>query len=181
MIAFKTLITASLLITGGILVLNQKMNIGQFVAAEIIILLVINSVGKLIIGLETIYDMLTSIEKIGQLTDFPLEKNGGQTLDYSNGISIKLENIDLKVPERDVFILKSINLSIAKNERLIIKGKSGSGKSSLLKIISGITEPSGQMYINDLSSKGVKMIDFRKHISLSQQKSSHLKPALKTI
>ena len=50
------------------------MNIGQFVAAEIIILLVINSVEKLIIGLETIYDMLTSIEKIGQLTDFPLRK-----------------------------------------------------------------------------------------------------------
>ena len=72
------------------MVLNQKMNIGQFVAAEIIILLVTNSVEKLIIGLETIYDMLTSIEKIGQLTDFPLEKNGGQILDYSNGISIKI-------------------------------------------------------------------------------------------
>ena len=180
MIAFKTLITASLLITGGILVLNQKMNIGQFVAAEIIILLVINSVEKLIIGLETIYDMLTSIEKIGQLTDFPLEKNGGQTLDYSNGISIKLENIDLKVPERDVFILKSINLSITKNERLLIKGRSGSGKSSLLKIISGITEPSsGQMYINDLSSKGVKMIDFRKHISLSLAEEFPFEASLK--
>ena len=41
LIGFKVLVTAGLLIIGGLLVLNQQMNIGQFVAAEIIILLVI--------------------------------------------------------------------------------------------------------------------------------------------
>ncbi|MDA9087489.1 ABC transporter ATP-binding protein, partial [Polaribacter sp.] len=65
MIGFKVIVTPSLLLIGGALVLNQEMNIGQFVAAEIIILLVIQSVEKLIIGLESLYDVLTSIEKIG--------------------------------------------------------------------------------------------------------------------
>jgi ABC-type bacteriocin/lantibiotic exporter with double-glycine peptidase domain len=69
LIVFKVLITASLLIIGGYLVLSQEMNIGQFVAAEIIILLVINSVEKIILGLETFYDVLTAVEKIGQVTD----------------------------------------------------------------------------------------------------------------
>jgi len=46
LIVFKVIITASLLLIGGFLVLNQQMNIGQFVASEIIILLVINSVEK---------------------------------------------------------------------------------------------------------------------------------------
>jgi ABC-type bacteriocin/lantibiotic exporter with double-glycine peptidase domain len=46
LIIFKIIITASLLSIGGYLVLSQQMNIGQFVAAEIIILLVINSVEK---------------------------------------------------------------------------------------------------------------------------------------
>jgi ABC-type bacteriocin/lantibiotic exporter with double-glycine peptidase domain len=50
------IITASLSM-GGYLVLSQQMNIGQFVAAEIIILLVINSVEKIVIGLETLYDV----------------------------------------------------------------------------------------------------------------------------
>ena len=53
MISFKVIVTASLLLIGGALVLNQEMNIGQFVAAEIIILLVIASVEKLILGLES--------------------------------------------------------------------------------------------------------------------------------
>ena len=53
MISFKVVVTASLLLIGGALVLNQEMNIGQFVAAEIIIILVIASVEKLILGLES--------------------------------------------------------------------------------------------------------------------------------
>ena len=52
MVGFKVVVTASLLLIGGALVLSQEMNIGQFVAAEIIILLVIASVEKLIVGLE---------------------------------------------------------------------------------------------------------------------------------
>ncbi|MEY4012881.1 MAG: hypothetical protein RIT22_2005, partial [Bacteroidota bacterium] len=61
------------MLIGGYLVLNQQMNIGQFVAAEIIILLVINSVEKIIIGLESLYDVLTSVEKIGQIVDLKME------------------------------------------------------------------------------------------------------------
>lgn len=72
MIAFKVTVTAGLLAIGGALVLNQQMNIGQFVAAEIVILLVIISVEKLIVSLETLYDMLTAIEKLGQVVDFKL-------------------------------------------------------------------------------------------------------------
>ncbi|NNK71238.1 MAG: ABC transporter ATP-binding protein, partial [Flavobacteriaceae bacterium] len=69
MIGFKVIVTAGLLIIGGALVLSQEMNIGQFVAAEIIIILVINSVEKLILGLESFYDVLTSLEKLGQVVD----------------------------------------------------------------------------------------------------------------
>ena len=77
MIGFKVLVSAGLLLIGGLLVLNQEMNIGQFVAAEIIILLVISSVEKLILGLETVYDLLTSLEKLGQVVDKELETLGG--------------------------------------------------------------------------------------------------------
>mgnify|MGYP001825528702 FL=1 len=78
MIGFKVLVTLGLLLIGGILVLNQEMNIGQFVAAEIIILLVISSVEKLILGLETFYDLLTSLEKLGQVVDKELEPQQGE-------------------------------------------------------------------------------------------------------
>ena len=62
LVGFKVLIAAGLLIIGSLLVFQQEMNIGQFVAAEIIIILVISSVEKLIQSLDSIYDVLTAVE-----------------------------------------------------------------------------------------------------------------------
>jgi Fe2+ or Zn2+ uptake regulation protein len=78
------------------------MNIGQFVAAEIIIL-VINSVEKNRIGLETLYDVLTSVEKIGLITDMKLEEEF--TLDYDNcytSIALEVENVSFTFPDSKI-------------------------------------------------------------------------------
>ena len=76
LVIFKTLITAAMLIVGTMLMVNQQLTVGQFIAAEIVILLVLNSVEKLIINLGSVYDTLTAVEKVAQLTDKPVEKNG---------------------------------------------------------------------------------------------------------
>ncbi|AQG80032.1 ABC transporter [Spirosoma montaniterrae] len=72
-VAFKTLITGGLLIVGTSLVVGREMSLGQFVAAELIIVLITSSVDKLISGIDTVFDMLTAVEKIGYVTDMPLE------------------------------------------------------------------------------------------------------------
>ena len=168
MIGFKAIITAGLLIIGGILVLNQEINIGQFVAAEIIILLVITSIEKLILGLETLYDMLTSIEKLGQVVDKPLESQEGEKINFDKGINVELDNITFDVPNRDKPILQNISLEIKPTSKILIQGESGSGKSALLRILSGVDSPtSGSMYINGLSIKGLHINHFRMHLGLS--------------
>lgn len=168
MIGFKAIITAGLLIIGGVLVLNQKMNIGQFVAAEIIILLVITSIEKLILGLETLYDMLTSIEKIGSIVDKPLESQEGKKIDFNDGIYIELDNVAYHVLGREAPVLKNISLQLNPKSRIIIQGESGSGKSSLLRILSGIINPnSGSMYINGFNIKGLNINHYREVLGLS--------------
>ena len=168
MIGFKAAITAGLLIIGGVLVLNQQMNIGQFVAAEIIILLVINSVEKLILGLETLYDMLTSIEKLGQVVDKPLESQDGEKIDFEDGMNIEINNITYVVSERETPILKDISFNITPSSRILIQGESGSGKSSLLRIIAGvIKQSSGNIYVNGLSIRGLHKNHYRAHLGLS--------------
>ena len=168
MIGFKVIVTASLLVIGGTLVLNQSMNIGQFVAAEIIILLVINSVEKLILGLESFYDVLTSIEKLGQVVDKDLESQEGETPNFKNGVTIELDNVSYQVSNREKPILKNISLKIPSKSRTIIKGESGSGKSSLLQLISGVTEPtSGHIYIDNLSLSSLQLNHYRSQLGLS--------------
>jgi ABC-type bacteriocin/lantibiotic exporter with double-glycine peptidase domain len=166
LIIFKVIITASLLIIGGYLVLSQEMNIGQFVAAEIIILLVISSVEKIILGLETFYDVLTAVEKIGQVTDMELEEEfaADNISQYAN-ISLDAENMGFKFPDTNFGILKNINLKINPEEKIIIDGENGSGKTTLIRVLSGLLHhTSGSLYINDNTFNKIDVKQYRARI-----------------
>jgi len=165
MVGFKVLVTAGLLLIGGLLVLNQEMNIGQFVAAEIIIILVINSVEKLVTGLESFYDVLTSLEKIGQVVDKELEaQDGVDPFELYDAATISLEKLTYTKPNGDI-ILDALNLQIDPKDRLYISGPSGSGKTTLLKLLSGLIDPtSGAIYVNDFSFKGMNINAYRSQV-----------------
>jgi len=143
LVVFKVLVAAGLLILGGLLVINGQMNIGQFVAAEIIIILVIASVEKLIQTIEAIYDVLTAIEKIGTVTDIPLDNEKGYHFtekDRSEGVGIELKSLSFKFEGPASEILKNINLKIGAGEKISVSGFSGSGKSMLLQLLAGLYE-----------------------------------------
>jgi ABC-type bacteriocin/lantibiotic exporter with double-glycine peptidase domain len=165
MISFKVVVTASLLIIGGALVLNQEMNIGQFVAAEIIIILIIASVEKLILGLESFYDVLTSIEKLGQVVDKKLENQKGETPDLSKEVSIELDNVEYISQKNNRKILQNISFKIPPKSRILINGANGAGKSTLLKLIAGILIPTnGNVFVNDRSLSTLKLNHYRSEI-----------------
>jgi len=150
LVVFKVIVTAALLSIGGFLVMNHQMNIGQFVAAEIVIVLLINSVEKVIFGLESFYDVLTSVEKIGQVTD--METHGIPTTHDVNkgGITIETESMGYFYPGAEKKSLKNIDLKISQGEKILVTGANGAGKSTLLRLLSGILEPeSGAMYVTD--------------------------------
>jgi ABC-type bacteriocin/lantibiotic exporter with double-glycine peptidase domain len=168
MISFKVIVTASLLLIGGALVLNQEMNIGQFVAAEIIILLVIASVEKLILGLESFYDVLTSLEKIGQILDKDIENQEGEKPIFKDHLTVELDKVSFGVPNKETSIINSVSLKIAPENRILILGESGSGKSTLLRLIAGVIEPtSGHIYVNNLSISSLNLNHYRAQLGLS--------------
>ncbi|MDA6070743.1 ATP-binding cassette domain-containing protein [Flavobacterium sp. AC] len=166
LIIFKIIITASLLSIGGYLVLSQEMNIGQFVAAEIIILLVINSVEKIIIGLESFYDVLTSVEKIGQVTDLELEENSDSQNELCyNNITLETENLKFKFPDSQINALASISIKIEQGEKIVIDGQNGSGKTTLIRVLSGLLkQSSGAFYINDDTFRKINLKQYRSQI-----------------
>ncbi|MCY7357964.1 MAG: ABC transporter ATP-binding protein [Rudanella sp.] len=72
-VAFKAIITGGLLIVGTALVVDRQMTLGQFVAAELVIVLITSAVEKLIMSIDTVFDLLTAVEKLGSVTDLPLD------------------------------------------------------------------------------------------------------------
>jgi ABC-type bacteriocin/lantibiotic exporter with double-glycine peptidase domain len=168
LIGFKILISAGLLLIGGYLVINQQINIGQFVAAEIIILLIINSVEKIIVGLETFYDLLTSIEKIGQIVDMDLEENTTEEHNYCfKNILFEIDNLNFSFPDSNKKIINNISLKINQGENIYLAGKNGSGKTTFLRILAGLIQTNtNSIYINDENYKRINIAQYRSQIGV---------------
>ena len=168
LIGFKVLIAAGLLIIGSILVFEQQMNIGQFVAAEIIIILIISSVEKLIKSLDSIYDVLTALEKIGYITDMELDNDAELEVDPNGGIEIQIHNLKYAYPDDKRVILEDISFDMKKEESIVLMGSAGSGKSTLLGLMAGIIEPQeGVIMYNGLSLNSMNFNEMRRHIGFA--------------
>ena len=174
-VGFKTIITGGLLILGSILVVRQEINLGQFVASEIIILLVMSSTEKLIMTLETVYDVLTGLEKIGQVTDVPLEGEGGRDLAEivgEKGLSVELNKLSYTHPDGEEPVLNNISLKIEEGEHVAIVGSNQSGKSTLISIISGLLHNyKGSVLFNGIPLRDIDVTSLRDVIgdNLGQQ------------
>lgn len=166
-VAFKVIVAATLLIFGGMLVFQQVMNIGQFVAAEIVIIIIINSVEKLIKLVDTIYDVLTALDKIGTITDLELDAEEGSFDLNIEKIDLNIKDLSFKFSQEDENVFNRLNFQVAKGEKVLLTGKSGIGKSTLLKIIAGILQPTkGQVLINGIDFKNYKSNDLRRAIKI---------------
>ena len=167
LVGFKLLVTSGLLIIGTNLIFAEQINIGQFVASEIIIILVISSVEKLITSLEAIYDVATSAEKLDQVLSIPTDEQGVYKLESKdNKIEIEINNLSVNSMIYDAKILKNINLTIKPGEKVCLVGKGGSGKSTLSNLLSGINQNyEGNILFNKISLKNINLDDLYTYIS----------------
>jgi len=161
LIAFKTLVTAFLLLLGVYLLVDQQLNIGEFIAAEIVILSIIASVEILIKNLDSVFDVLTSLEKLSNVTEGNSEENG-KLLISENKISIELVDFSFTYPNSKP-ILKNINIKIPPNSTVCILGEENSGKSTLLNILSrNYLHFTGNFLINNIPANNYDLESFRK-------------------
>lgn len=170
LIAFKVLITASMLIIGTLLFLNQKINLGQFIAAELIIIAVLNSVEKLILSLATGYDVLTAIEKLDHVLQKPqdrdMERIKGFEPDYSEGFTLSVRNLGFSFPNGKK-VLEDVSFELKPGEKICISGSQGSGKTTLIRVLSGLYGGySGQILVNELPLQNIPVDDWRNGIAV---------------
>lgn len=165
LIVFKVFIVSSLLIAGSLLLINEQISIGQFVAAEVIILMVVNAVEKLILSLETVYDTLVAAEKLGQVMDMELEdldEHAKDITNQSNGIKLEMENVVFHPKDVSNPIVNGVSLVIQPGSKAVITGKSGSGKSAMLALFSGLYERyQGKILVNDLPLELINLDKYR--------------------
>lgn len=161
LIVFKVSLTILMLTLGTYLLINQVLNIGEFIAAEIVILMVISAVEKLIVSLDSAYDVMTGLEKLASVTECPEERSGKMALEAPTGIEILMQDFSYSFITNKPAI-QSINLHIKAGEKISILGPSGSGKSLLLRMITGnYPDFEGMLLINKVPIQNYELKSLR--------------------
>jgi ABC-type bacteriocin/lantibiotic exporter with double-glycine peptidase domain len=167
LILFKLLVTATMLIVGAVLLIEQQLNVGQFIAAEIVILTVLSAVEKLILSLDKAYDVLTSLEKLSKVTDQELEEHA--TANYpenSNGVHIKLNHLSFGY-QNSSKILDDLDVEIKSGNKVCIRGEAASGKSVFLELLAGgFPDTEGAVLIDGLPIGNYNIGSYRKQIGV---------------
>jgi ATP-binding cassette subfamily C protein LapB len=115
---------------------------------------------------------VTAYTNFGQLMQQPvkeLSRSKQVRIDKIKG-SITITNASLTYPEQKQAVIKQLNLKVAAGEKIAIVGKIGSGKTSLLRLIAGLYDPSeGSVKIDQSDVTHMHPDDLRKHVGVVMQ------------
>lgn len=166
-IAFKVIITLVMLVIGTYLLVNQQLNIGAFIATEIVVLSIMAAVEKLIISLESYYDVIAALAKLNKVTDLPEEKMGEIVFEnQKNGFDIEFKDVTFAFNDFQK-ILENVNFTISSNTINVISGKLGAGKSLLLNMMTGFYDPSsGSILFDKIPLKNIDKIALRNDVGM---------------
>lgn len=166
-IAFKVIITLVMLVIGTYLLVNQQLNIGAFIATEIVVLSIMTAVEKLIVSLESYYDVIAALAKLNKVTELPEEKMGEILFEEEKaGFEIEFKNVNFAFNDYQK-ILENVNFKIRENTMNVISGKLGSGKSLLLNMMTGFYEAtSGSILFDKIPLKNIDKIALRNQIGM---------------
>jgi ABC-type bacteriocin/lantibiotic exporter with double-glycine peptidase domain len=116
-----------------------------------------------------------AIVSLGRIMDFMNEINEDET-DANKKVldkitSIEFINVDFKYSSQNCFAVKNINFLLEDRDKLMIKGENGSGKTTILRLILALYNPTrGKILVNGTNELSYKRSGIRGRISIVSQK-----------
>ncbi|HEX8440075.1 peptidase domain-containing ABC transporter [Archangium sp.] len=166
-LGLQAVASALLLGLGGWLVINRQLTLGQLVAAELIVTAVVAAIAKFGKHLEAYYDLLASMDKLGQLVDLPLEPDTGESVPPRPGpAALRLDGLAFHYRE-DAPVLRGASLEVRAGEKVAITGATAGGKSTLVDLLYGLRAPSrGRILLDGLDLRDVSLASLRRDVAL---------------
>lgn len=164
---YQISIALTMLTLGALLVIEQQISLGEFVASELVLFLILNAVQSLVGHLESLYDAFVGIEKLNQIFSPPTEKLSGIVLPEKEAYSISIRNLSLRLPQGFTSrpILQGVSMDIRAGEKVCLTGSIGSGKTSLLSVIYGLhSDYEGEVFIEGINLRQIDLITLRSRI-----------------
>lgn len=167
---FAAVANAGGLAVGAFQVLGGQMTLGQLVAAQLILNIILGAMDKIVRKTDEFFDLLTGLDKVGHVTDLEVERAGGRMLPEKAPISgAKVCCRGVRFGYRpDASVLTGVDLELAEGERVSLVGASGAGKSTLSMLLAGLEEPDfGSVEIDGVDVREAHLESLRRHVAVA--------------
>jgi len=174
-LALQAVASAALLGLGGWLVIPDEtgrsaLGVGQLVAAELIVVVIVGSLVKLGKSLESYYDLMAAVDKLGHLIDLPLERHSGEGHAGAGPASLRLRHVSYAYEDghgHSRAVLDHLDATVPAGARVAVVGPSGSGKSTLAELLYGLREPThGSIELDGVDLRDVRLDALREQVAL---------------
>jgi subfamily B ATP-binding cassette protein HlyB/CyaB len=169
----QKLMTIMILYVGVSLVINNQLSVGQLIAFQMFANQFTAPILRLVNLWNELQQVLLSVDKIGDVLNAPPEQDSSKaiTLPKLNG-EVKIDNIFFKYSPESPNVLDGISLHIKPGMRVGIVGQSGSGKSTVTKLIQRLyVAQSGAIYIDEVDVRHMNALWLRYNIGVVLQEN----------
>ena len=164
-LGLQALAATALLGLGGWLVILGELTLGQLVAAELIVMIIVGSFAKLGKHMESFYDLLAAVDKLGQLFDLPVESHD-KLFHLAEGTParVALRGVSCDDGAEAGIVNASFELAAGESVALV-----GSGKSAIVDLLSGIRQPAtGHIELDGIDLRELRPDSLREHLGVAR-------------
>lgn len=170
---FQKIMTISILWLGVILVIKNHMTIGQLIAFQMFANQFTAPVMRLVNLWNEFQQALLGVDRLGDILNHPVEITSDKaiTLPGING-SVRAENLSFRYTPNGPMVIDRLNFNIRPGQCIGIVGRSGSGKSTITKLIQRLYLPfEGTIYIDDIDIRQMNPTWLRNNIGIVLQEN----------
>jgi len=158
---------------GALLVIRGELSIGELIAFRILAGFVTSPILRITSLWQNFQETIISLERLSDILDHPLEeKLGDQILPSLPTIKgeVAFEKVNFKFPGTNSFAISNISFRIKASSFVAVVGSSGSGKSTMLKILNRLIGPyEGKIFIDNIEISKMNLYSLRSQVGFFPQ------------
>ncbi|MCA9181489.1 MAG: ATP-binding cassette domain-containing protein, partial [Planctomycetales bacterium] len=137
-IGLQVLASTAILGLGGYLVINRQLTLGQLVASELVVTVVVGAFAKAGKSLEKFYDLMAGIDKVGHLLDIPVDLRRGRESLPDEAVSIEWQDLQLSLGNNRRHLRAN---RVECGECVAVVGEDTTTQTLLVRALAGLTNP----------------------------------------